>query len=722
VSSTLKPLTKNNPQTIFRYGNSAAELEHWLEFAVDTDVINSPIPNDPYGRAYWTDGGTPKYAPSNLILSGSSYPGSSYNLGVPSPVTAPAAVQNEYSRASSVITSTQIQSLPVGATLLVAVDGGSDNTVTVTGAGGVVTASTLATDLNTVTGLSATVVDGTGVKVQTESASATSAFVIRWRTGTTDDYSESVVTYQGFIGPVFGVSGSPATGASYTVTQAQLQALTPGSKIAVKVNNSPDVLVTVAAGTGTFPAAVTATSFRNALGSVSGLTAAVVDGVSPSVNLTTTATGATASIQIRIVVPGTTPTYAAFASASNTNAAVDSETRSYVYTYVTAFGEEGAPSAPSSVITVDPEAAVSVQNLSLPPGGPYNITSKRIYRTSTVGTSAEFQFVAEISAAITSYRDTKTQAELGEVLPSVDWEPPPVGLRGLKMMANGVAVGFVGNTVHMSEPNLPHAWPHKYPVDYQIVGLAPFRQSVAVLTNGHPFIVSGVDPAAMTTERLEFPHACLSKQSIVETGDGCLYAGADGVVSIGVSGAKIISEAFFSREQWQSLNPTTMRGFFHDGRYHVAYQDTSNVRGMLIFDFSGQGAALTTANINFDWPIFCGFSDARTDTLYFAQNGSIVRYNSGTTRLLARWSTGVYRLIRPVSFSFGMVRAKTYPVTLRIRRDDHPTEIVKVVTGPAAFRLPSGFLAQQWQFTVEASDEVSMLAAVTSASELQAIT
>jgi hypothetical protein len=497
--SAVRPLTKSSPQTIFRYGDSEDESEYWLEFQQDTDVVNSPIPNDQYRRIYWTDGGSPRYATSQQILSGASYPSLSSPLGIPAPQTA-------------------------------------------------------------------------------------------------------------------------------------------------------------------------------------------------------------------IIASGAEPPDAA-----------NSETRAYTYTYVSAYGEEGPAAPPSSLVTIDPNEPVLLQAMSTGVGGEYNLVSKRIYRTSTVGSNAEYQFVAEVPVSDTATTDNKEQAELGEVLLSKDWVPPPAGMRGLKMMANGVAAAFLENTLYLSEPNLPHAWPHKYPVDFRIVGLSTFRQSVAVLTNGYPFLATGVDPGGMSLERLEFPHACLSKKSIVDTGDGCLYAGADGVVSIGANGMRVVSEQLFSREQWQSLNPASMRAFLHNSRYHVLYQDKSGYRGMLVFDFTGQGAVLTTTSLNSSSLIRAGHSDARSDTLYLAMDSEILRYNDSPDPLVALWRSGVYRLIRPVSFSYGMVRASTYPVELRIYADDRQP-FVKTVQSNAGFRLPSGFTAQQWQFEVESIHEVSMVAVATSAAELQSMT
>lgn len=495
ATTTLKALTKVAPATIFRYGTSATESQYWLEFLSDTDVANSPIPNDSFGRLYWTDGSTPKYAPNTLVLSGSDYPGGSYTLGIPAPAAVPT------------------------------------------------------------------------------------------------------------------VSGSAPTSTS-------------------------------------------------------------------------------------------------------------TETRVYTYTYVSAYGEEGPPAAPTAVTTLDPTQSVSLAGMSVAPAGSYNISTKRIYRSSTVGTSAQYQFVAEIPVANTSYTDTKTQAELGEVLPSTTWVAPPSGLKGLKIMANGVAVGFKDNTVYLSEPNLPHAWPNQYPVDLQIVGLSPFRQSVAILTTGHPYLMSGADPSAMSLERLEFPHACLSKRSIVDTGDGCLYAGADGVVSIGAGGMKVVSAQIYDRAQWQAFNPSSMSAFFHDGRYHVLYTTGGGTRGMLIFDFSGQGALLTASDVNTSTAITAGYSDPRTDTLYFAQGSNIVRFNAGTS-LTYTWRSKTFRSPFAMNFSKAQVLASSYPVTFKWYGNG-TLRHTKTVADANLFQLPSGYRDLDFQVEVSGSSEITQVTVATSADEIRA--
>lgn len=496
-TTTLKALGIPAANTIFRYGTSTDETQYWLQWAGDVDVIRSPIAADPHGRLYWADGTKPKYGPASAILSGSVFPGASYDLGLPAPANKP------------------------------------------------------------------------------------------------------------------------------TVT-------------------------------------------------------------------------------------GFTPT-----------AASTTETRTYVETFVSAYGEEGPPSQASDPLGIDPTKAVSITGLSPAPTGAYNVISRRLYRASTVGSTAQFQFVVELPIAQTSYSDTISQDLLGEVLQTDLWVAPPASLRGLKLMANGAAIGFVGNTAYLSEPNLPHAWPHQYPIDENIVGVGVFRQTAVLLTNGYPYALTGVDPQAMSLEKLELPQACLSKRSIVDTGDGVMYASPDGLVSIGSGGVSVLTNSLFSRAQWQAFNPASFVSYAHDGRYHAFYTDKSGVRGLLVIDFSGQGATLTTSNLNTSQAVLGGYSDPRTDTLYLSQNGNIVRYNSGTA-LNYKWRSKTFRMPKQSPFKVASVDASAYPVTARFYADGNLIH-TQTVQDNRVFFLPSGFRAQDWWFELEGTSDVTRFRVAHSVPELMAV-
>lgn len=391
------------------------------------------------------------------------------------------------------------------------------------------------------------------------------------------------------------------------------------------------------------------------------------------------------------------------------------ETRTYVTTYVSAYGEEGPPSQASDLVTIKPDTDVT---LTLPgnPGGSHNITLVRIYRSSAVGSTAQFQFVDEVAVAGTSYTDSKKQADLGEVLQTEDWVAPPAGLKGMRMMANGAAVGFVGRTLYFSEPYLPHAWPHQYPIDFDIVGIATYGQFVAVLTTSYPYLFSGIDPAAMSSSKLSLPQACVSKRSIVETGNGVIYASPDGLVEIGNTN-DVITNSLMNREQWQSYVPSSIAAYTYNGRIHCFYNN--GARGVLVFDFTGQGATLTTNDINTITAVTAGFYDATSDKLYLAQGGNIVRFDQGYSQTYT-WKSKQFRLDFPHNFGFAQVNAYQYPVTFKVYADG-VLRAAKVVQNNNQFRLPSGFRAYEWSFQLEGTGEVIEVAIADSTEELKQV-
>lgn len=496
-TTTLKALTKTAPVSIFRYGTDASDSNYWLEFTTDTDVMLSPIAADSFQRAYWSDGSQIKMGVNSTIVSGSTYPGSGYILGLPSPATA-------------------------------------------------------------------ATVSGT----------------------------------------------APATASSSTALTA-------------------------------------------------------------------------------------------------------------VYTYVSAYGEEGPPSTASAVVTVDPAQNITISNMSVAPSGNYNVATKRIYLSSTVGNQAQFQFWKEIPVATTSTSGSYSQTALGEILPSSLWVAPPADLKGLKLMGNGAAIGFKDNTAYLSEPNLPHAWPHQYPIDYKIVGVGVFGQSAVLLTNGFPYLIYGADPQAMSTQKLASPWACLSKRSIVDTGDGCIYASTDGLVSVSSGGMEVITKTLFNKEQWQALNPSSISACLYNGRYVFTYTKADSTRGMYVLDFSGQGAPLTSCSLNDSTAITAMHVDPRTGTLCLAQGTNLVRYDKGSA-LTYTWRSKKFRAPFPMNFGYAQVYASDYPVTLNVIVDG-VQKASKTIASREITTLPSGFRGLDWQLEVSGTADVTQVNIATSVQEIREV-
>lgn len=248
------------------------------------------------------------------------------------------------------------------------------------------------------------------------------------------------------------------------------------------------------------------------------------------------------------------------------------EDRAYIYTNVSTFGsvqEESAPSPAGTVNTVEPNATVTVSGFSSVAVSGYNITSRRIYRSVTGTGSVVYAFVVEIPVATASYADTVLAVNLGGTLESLYYTEPPSTLQGIVAMANGILAGFTGNQVWFCEPYLPHAWPANYmmTVNDEIVGLGVFDSSVVVLTKHQPFVITGTTPGGMSQAKLPMMQPCVSKKSITTDQYGILYASPNGLVSIGSGTQDVVTTALYTREEWQTLNPSTFVSKVYNNLY-----------------------------------------------------------------------------------------------------------------------------------------------------------
>lgn len=396
----------------------------------------------------------------------------------------------------------------------------------------------------------------------------------------------------------------------------------------------------------------------------------------------------------------------------------NAETRAYVYTYVSQYGEEGPPSEPSETVDIDPDYPVTVSNLSGAPTGNYNITKIHLYRTATAANGAtQYQLVTDnIALGVGSYVDKVLQSSLAEVIPSTSWVAPPVDTQGLRMMANGIAIGWSQEkTIIFSEQYQPHAYPAKYriSVDYPVVGIAVFGQSAAVLTKGFPYLVGGVSPESMTLAKLPLEQACVSKRSIVETGNGVMYASPDGLVLISPGGADVVTKGVLSQAQWQAYNPETIHGYWHESRYH-GFSTVGGVVKMFVFDPSGQSAVWCETTLS-------GFAAHRVvqdDQLYVLDSNGLQSLFGGSS-LTYTWRSKIGQLPSPGTMAFGQVVADSYPVTMKVIADGASETYTASSSSP--FRLKSGFLAREWQIEVTGTANITAVAIAQSAWEMKTL-
>lgn len=404
------------------------------------------------------------------------------------------------------------------------------------------------------------------------------------------------------------------------------------------------------------------------------------------------------SYALGVPAPSVAPTLAADGVASGVL-----ETRAYVYTNVTSWGEESAPS-PAATVDVYPQQAAVLTSLQGPPSGAYNVTSKRLYRTSTGASGTNYYFVAEIPAANDTYRDTVLSENLGEALSSLSWLPPPAGLEGLTALPNGLMAGFVGYDVYLCEPFRPYAWPTEYSqsVDSPIVGIAAMQQNALILTKGSPYLMNVVDPASSTLQRLDINQACVSRRSIAPFGNGVLYASPDGLVYVGTDGSNVVTQNWFTRSDWQSLNPTLMHGAQYDGRYYGFYYVDAGNKGGFIFDPNTHNGTFTFHDFYAD----ACYVDLVQDALFLSVDATIYKWDADTSKCTYTWRSKVFPTPKPSNFSAAQVIASDYTdVTLRFYVDG----ALKFTISPTSqepFRLPSGFLGVRFEVEVVGTSSV----------------
>jgi len=366
------------------------------------------------------------------------------------------------------------------------------------------------------------------------------------------------------------------------------------------------------------------------------------------------------------------------------------ETRTYTYTFVNSWGEESGPFSedpyPASAV-IDVIEGENV-TLTLPTGvsGNYNITHKRIYRS----TSGVYLYVAEIPLSQGTYVDTLDPDALVEELPSLTWEPPRDDLKGLTGMPNGVLAAFSGIDVYFSEPYRPFAWPLQYAqsVGYPIVGLGAIDTTLVVLTKGRPFFIQGSTPDSMVVVEGDVSQACVSKQSIVSLNGGVYYASPDGLVALAPGGSRIVTQGLFQKPQWQALNPESIRGFISEDRY-VGFYDTGVVKGGFIYDPASN--SFTLHNIH----ATAGYSDLETDTLYLAVDNNLHKWEGGSA-LTYTWRSKVFTMPDLVSFTCFRVNSESYPITITVYRDGQEHHSTTVESRDIQ-RLPVGY-GHDWEF------------------------
>jgi hypothetical protein len=388
----------------------------------------------------------------------------------------------------------------------------------------------------------------------------------------------------------------------------------------------------------------------------------------------------------------------------------DDETRFYVCTYVTAYGEEGPPSVITSNIELyHPTDSVTLNFSDTGGFGQQNITQRRIYRSATSGESTELYLVAEIPVTDTSYTDNVAGYALGALLATDDYDKPPTDMVGLIVTATGVAIGYTGNTIVPSEPYLPYAYPTGYrqSLPDNIKGLVEMNGGIVVATDNKPAILYGSTPDSYTLNVLDAAFPCVSSRSLVDMGEAAIYASHDGLVSVSQGGAQLITTNLLSKEYWRSLNPETIEAY----RYHEYYIGFYGASAGFMFD-------LRTGNyFELDFYASAGYFDSASGKLYLVVNDALVSFDNGS-ELTYTWESKQFDLTN-TTFSVAKIRGESLDNT-QFAIEVDGTEIMSVALSGAdrTVRLPP-FRARRLSFKLTGTDEIESVIIASSTEELR---
>ena len=410
---------------------------------------------------------------------------------------------------------------------------------------------------------------------------------------------------------------------------------------------------------------------------------------------------------------GVTFTATAVGSGTGTATVVNAltESRFYIYTCVTDMGEESAPAAPSWELVCKTLDVVTISGL-VAPSGTYGINRFRIYRTQASSSGGEFYFLREIAS--TSTQTTDDNRDLGELLPTTTWLMPPVDLSWLTGLWNGMMAGISGRSVRFCEAFTYYAWPLAYevlPLNAQPVALATFGQTLVLLTNGNPSLITGGTPDSMDEQPLEFYQACVAPLSAVGMGHGVAWASPDGLAYIGSSGPRMLTDGVMTRDDWQLLNPSSIKACMYERRYLATYTvggvrkgfviDPANASGMYFLDFGFDALYL----------------DDLQDALFVLDGINIQKWDSGAAKTVT-FKSKLFKLPKPTqAFACAEVVADAYPVTFKLYADG-ALRHTQTVLDANPFRLPAGYYAMTYQIQVETTGAIQGAAMAHSMREL----
>ncbi len=301
-----------------------------------------------------------------------------------------------------------------------------------------------------------------------------------------------------------------------------------------------------------------------------------------------------------------------------------------------------------------------------------------------------------------SFLDDFNSKKLTDNLVSDEWIAPPEELEGLTVIQNNILAGFVRNSLYLTEPDQPHAWPEAYikVLDVNIVAIRALSGIGAViLTEKNPYLLTGSDPANMTLQKVDTLYPCVSARGAVSMNFGVLYPTYEGLALFAPSGgARLATAAVYGADTWVAdYDPTSIVGVYYDNTYFAAHTD-----GSFVYMYGPEDGG---SFVNCDTAFTAAYNDAKNGNVYLAIGtaGDIYQWDNPTQPLqTAEWKSKKYTT---ADYSnIGAVRVKAdYTDTPDINFTLWANG-VQLYSNPVyneeVFRLPRGYRSDTFEFKI----------------------
>lgn len=245
-------------------------------------------------------------------------------------------------------------------------------------------------------------------------------------------------------------------------------------------------------------------------------------------------------------------------------------TLQYAYTYYDSLN--GVESPPNNISVAIQIAAGTEVNLSgfMDSTNPA-VDTIRLYRLGA-DTTVPILVASLASPGTTTYTDnTPTLDAPGNVLESLNFFPPPVGLQNLTL-AYGTLFGTIGNQLYFNLPGQPDYWPPAQFIqfEYELTGILLCPDGLLVCSDRNVNILTGQNPSNFNSIPICQEHGSLSHKSGKVAGNFPVWVSSDGICQYKFGYITVVSE-----DKVGQLTLAPVNAAAYDTQYWVLLTDGS---------------------------------------------------------------------------------------------------------------------------------------------------